>query len=144
LTDCLPCDVLTGRIRAPGGVIFEDRHWVVDHSISPVRLKGWLIVKPKRHVESFGELTDEEAAASGPLARTCAAAVEAALGPERVYVCSFGEEWRHVHVHVVPRHPDMGAFSWEVLAAMWSGDSPWACSDDEAQAAAEAVRHAWP
>lgn len=141
---CLACDVLEGRIRPPGGVIHEDEHWVVDHSISPVRLRGWLIIKPRRHVESFGDLSAREAALFGPVARDAAAAVERALGPERVYVCSFGEEWRHVHVHVVPRYPDMGAVSYEVLERMWSARSPWACGDDEAEAAAEAVRRAWP
>jgi diadenosine tetraphosphate (Ap4A) HIT family hydrolase len=143
VTACLACDVLEGRIQPPGGVIYEDEHWVVDHSISPIRLKGWLIAKPRRHVESFGELTDAEAAAFGPLARTAAAAVESALRPERVYVCSFGEEWRHIHVHVVPRYTDMDAISWQVLERMWSEQSPWACSDEEAADAAERVREAW-
>ena len=55
---CLACDVLTGRIEPPGGTIYENEGWVVDHSISPVALKGWLIVKPRRHVENFSELTD--------------------------------------------------------------------------------------
>jgi diadenosine tetraphosphate (Ap4A) HIT family hydrolase len=140
---CLACDVLIGRIQAPGGVIYEDEHWVVDHSISPIRLRGWLIAKPKRHVESLGDLTDAEAATFGPVARAAAAAVEAALGPERVYVCSFGEEWRHVHVHVVPRYAEVDAISWQLLERMWSEQSPWACSDEEAASAAELVRRAW-
>ncbi|HEX9351382.1 MAG TPA: HIT family protein [Gaiellaceae bacterium] len=140
---CLVCDVLQGHIEPPGGVIYEDEHWVVDHSISPVALKGWLILKPRRHVEDFGDLSAEEAERFGPVARSAAAAVRDALGPERVYVCSFGEEWRHVHVHVVPRYADMGALSYEVLDQMWSDASPWSCSDEEAVAAAEAVRRAW-
>ena len=61
---CLPCDILEGRIAPPGGVIHEAEHWVVDHSISPVRLKGWLIIKPKRHCEHIAELTEKAAQAS--------------------------------------------------------------------------------
>jgi histidine triad (HIT) family protein len=141
--NCLACDVLEGRIQPPGGVIYEDEHWVVDHSISPVRLKGWLIMKPKRHVEDFADLAPEEAAGFGPLSRSAAAAVRDALRPERVYVCSFGEEWRHVHVHVVPRYPGTEPVSWELLGRIWSEASPWACSDDEAVAAVEAIRGAW-
>ena len=141
---CLACDVLEGRIEPPGGVIYEDELWVVDHSISPVALKGWLIVKPRRHVENFGELTDEEATRFGPISRTAAAAVQNALRPDRVYVCSFGEEWRHVHVHVVPRYPGMEPLSWELLGEMWSGSSKWSCSDEDAEAAADAIRQAWP
>ena len=144
MTDCLACDVLEGRIRPPGGVIYEDELWVVDHSISPVRLRGWLIVKPRRHVEDFADLSAAEAASFGLLASAAARAVRDALGAERVNVCSFGEEWRHVHVHVVPRYPEMEPVSWELLGLMWSDRSPWACDDREAEAAAEAVRQAWP
>jgi diadenosine tetraphosphate (Ap4A) HIT family hydrolase len=144
MSDCLACDVLEGRIRPPGGVIYEDDLWVVDHSVSPVRLRGWLIVKPRRHVEDVGELSPAEAAALGPLASATARAVRDGLGAERVYVCSFGEEWRHVHVHVVPRYPGMEPVSWELLGLMWSTASPWACEDREAEAAAEEVRRAWP
>jgi diadenosine tetraphosphate (Ap4A) HIT family hydrolase len=140
---CLACDVLEGRIQPPGGVIHESEHWVVDHSISPVRLKGWLVAKPRRHVEDFGDLTPEEAASFGPLTRSATAAVRDALGTERVYVCSFGEEWRHVHVHIVPRYSGMEPLSWELLGLMWSEASPWAASDEEAAAAAEAIRLAW-
>ena len=140
---CLACSVLEGRIHPPGGVVYEDELWVVDHSISPVALKGWLILKPRRHVENFGELTDEEATRFGPISRSAAAAVQKALGPDRVYVCSFGEEWRHVHVHVVPRYPGMEPLSWELLGEMWSGSSKWACSDEGAEEAAQAIRQAW-
>jgi diadenosine tetraphosphate (Ap4A) HIT family hydrolase len=140
---CLACDVLEGRIQPPGGVIYEDEHWVVDHSISPVALKGWLIIKPKRHVENFGDLLPEEARAFGPISRAAAAAVQVALDAERVYVCSFGEEWRHVHVHIVPRYPGQEPVSWELLGLMWSEESTWVCTDEEAAAAAQAVRQAW-
>lgn len=140
---CLACDVLAGRTPAPGGVIHETEHWVVDHSISPVRLRGWLVAKPRRHVEAFGDLSNDEASELGPLARSGAAAIESALGAERVYVCSFGEEWRHVHVHFVPRYPGQQPQSWELLGLMWSDESPWACSDADAAEAAESVRRAW-
>ena len=144
MTVCLACEVLEGRIQPPGGVVYEDDNWVVDHSISPVRLKGWLIIKPRRHVEDLAELSPAEAGSIGPLASAASLAVREGLGAERVYICSFGEEWRHVHVHVVPRYPGMEPVSWQLLGLMWSDESPWACTDQEAEAAVEAVRRAWP
>jgi hypothetical protein len=27
---CVSCDILAGRLKPPGGVIFEDEHWHVD------------------------------------------------------------------------------------------------------------------
>ena len=84
---CLARDVLVGRIQPPGGTIYEEDGWVVDHSISPVALRGWLIVKPRRHVENFGELTDDEAARFGAVSRSAAAACtdeEAAAAAEAI------------------------------------------------------------
>jgi hypothetical protein len=37
----------------------------------------------------------------------------------------------------------MEPMSWELLGEMWPGTSKWACTDEEAAAAAEAIRKAW-
>ncbi|MEH1900330.1 MAG: hypothetical protein V7L04_02620 [Nostoc sp.] len=37
----LACSVLAGKVQAPGGVIYEDNHWVVEHSLNPVLLPGY-------------------------------------------------------------------------------------------------------
>jgi hypothetical protein len=37
----------------------------------------------------------------------------------------------------------MEPMSWELLGEMWSGSSKWACSDEEAEEAAESIRQAW-
>ena len=44
---CLACDVTARRIIPPGGTIHEEGDWLLEHAISPVPLKGWLILKPK-------------------------------------------------------------------------------------------------
>jgi diadenosine tetraphosphate (Ap4A) HIT family hydrolase len=122
--------------------VHEDEYWHVDHAISPPFSKGWLIVKPKRHVESVGDLSAEEAASLGPLLKRVCAAVERALGAERVYVCSFGEEVRHVHFHVVPRTQEMPPNGPLLLPELFSDDRPWGCSEEEAAEAVAAVRAA--
>jgi diadenosine tetraphosphate (Ap4A) HIT family hydrolase len=137
--DCLGCDVVAGRVAAPGGIIWDDALWQVDHAV-PLLLRGWLIVKPKRHVESIAELDPDEAAALGPLLRDTAAAVTAALQPERVYVLSLGESVRHVHWHVLPRYADMPADGVEVVPHLFSPERPWECSEADAADAAAAVR----
>jgi diadenosine tetraphosphate (Ap4A) HIT family hydrolase len=139
---CLACDVLSGRVVAPGGVIYEDDHWVVDHSTSPVVLTGFVIIKPKRHVEHVGELNDAEAAALGPLLRDVSCAVRTALGAEKVYACSFGEAVGHVHWYVVPRYAGMPAQGPAVVQMMFSAEHPWAASDEAAAEAADKVRAA--
>ena len=136
--DCMACDVLAGRTRAPGGIIYENDYWVVDHSVSPVVLRGFLIIKPKRHCEQIAELTIEEMASLAPILHNTAIALTRVLRPEKIYICSFGEKVKHIHFYVIPRTLDMPASGLEVLHLMFDGR--WSCSDDEATEIATAVK----
>lgn len=72
-------------------------------------LPGYLVIKLKRHCEDLAELTPEEAAALGSVVRRVCSAACKVVGPERVYVCSWGEGVRHVHFHVIPQPSGMPA-----------------------------------
>ncbi|HEY9823295.1 MAG TPA: hypothetical protein V6D35_21370, partial [Candidatus Sericytochromatia bacterium] len=52
---------------AKNRLLQEVYYWRVDHSLSPVLLLGFLIIKTKRHCEQLAELTPGEAAALGPI-----------------------------------------------------------------------------
>ena len=141
---CIACDVVSGRIVPPGGIILDDGVWVLSHSVSPVLLRGWLILEPRRHVEHLAELTEPEAAALGPLIARASSAVMRALQAEKVYACSFGELVRHVHWYLIPRYADMSVHGVAVLNEMFANPSPWACTDEDAAEAASRVRAALP
>lgn len=139
---CLACDVLAGKVTPPGGVIYDDRFWRVDHSTSPVVLPGFLILKPRRHVEHIALLTAEEMAAFGPLLRNTCRALAHVLHPAKIYASSFGEAVSHVHFYILPRYPrtpEMPANGIEVLNRLFS-EKPWAGSDTEAATVADQVR----
>ena len=55
-----------GGSSPPGGIL-DDGLWVLSHSVSPVLLRGQLILEPRRHVEHLAELTEPEAGSLGPL-----------------------------------------------------------------------------
>ena len=98
---CLACDLSEGRRELPGGRIFATDHWVVEHCIGPLGV-GTLVVKPFRHVTHLWELRPKETAELGPLLRRVAAAVEAILIPEQVYVCLWSHaHWEPGHIHFV-------------------------------------------
>ena len=139
MSGCQACDVLAGLIEVPGGVIHETDHWSVDHAFTRW-IRGWLIVKPKRHVEQLAELSPAEAAELGPLLRATSAAVARVLAPERVYVLSLGEEVRHIHLHVIPRYRELPADVRGVLAGAWGERSRWECTEEEAASTAAALR----
>ena len=71
----------------------------------PIPMAGWLVLKPKRHVESVASLTLAEARTLGPLIARTAAALQRATGARKVYVGLFAEAkaFPHIHIHLIPR-----------------------------------------
>ncbi|MFA4955116.1 MAG: HIT family protein [Patescibacteria group bacterium] len=143
---CLPCEVRDGTIQPPGGIIYNDGLWIVDHSLgkdpsAPIPLKGFLIVTTTRHVEHLHELTDEEARGLHPLLHDLTKALWSVVSPERIYICSFGELVKHVHFYVIPRYSGMPASPNEVLAGMFR-EWKWTCSRQAAEEVALKVKSA--
>ena len=140
---CIGCDVIAGRRKAPGGVLYKDRLWIATHALpSPeVPLRGLVVFQPKRHVEELSKLTAEEALALGPLLRRLCSAIQHVLRPERVYACSLGEGLRHVHFLLLPRSAGMPENGADVLREVID-EGRWACSLLQAEQAAEAIRAA--
>ena len=103
MTGCSACAEIAGELSAPGGIIFDDGIWFVSHHTGPYTDAGELIAKTRRHYESLSELTLAEAAALGPLLRTCVAAITHVVVSERIYAVSFNERIRHVHFLLLPR-----------------------------------------
>jgi diadenosine tetraphosphate (Ap4A) HIT family hydrolase len=134
---CLACDTVMGTRAAPGGIIHSSDHWVVDHHFGVV-MKGFLIVKSRRHCEHVADLTQAELETLGPVLGNATRALQHALDAARVYVCSWGEGDAHVHWCLIPRYGDMPANGVEVVANLWDGR--WSCNADEAAALAARVR----
>ena len=104
---CKACAEIQGEISAPGGVIYDDGLWYVSHHTGPQTDPGELIVKSRRHCESWSELTREEAVALGPVLRSAIQALERVVVAERIYAVSFNERLRHLHFLLLPRTADM-------------------------------------
>jgi len=95
--ECLACDVNAGRIEPPGGAILLDELWQADHELTSL-VRGYVILKPRRHVHHFADLTDGEAASFGPVLRRLLGAMTTVLAPERIYPASFAETVHHLHL----------------------------------------------
>ena len=141
--DCMACQANTGQLKAPGGVIYEDALWRLEHSLSPAPLAGWLVLKTRRHCEGLDRLTEAEAAGLGPLMRRFCAALRAASGAEKIYSILLAEAVAHVHIHLIPRQPDLpealrGPRIFDLLGQ--ASQTGIGVPDAEAAAMAEAVR----
>lgn len=109
---CVVCREHAAGVMTP---VRTGRLWVVRHHPPPVPVGGWLIVDLARHAETWDELTDDEAREAGMVIRAATAAIRSVTRCERVYLLSFAEVARHVHVHLVPRHEsDRRTDGWSV------------------------------
>lgn len=109
MTSCTTCELMAKRYQGPlCEHIYEEEHWHVVHAFNTL-LPGWLVVIAKRHVSSFAELTEEEAASFGPFLHRVSRALQEVTGAVKTYTALFAEhpEHPHVHFHVVPRMADL-------------------------------------
>ncbi|GGV13410.1 hypothetical protein GCM10010495_29070 [Kitasatospora herbaricolor] len=106
--DCYSCEREAGFAGLPPRErIAVDEHWRVAHAVGSA-LPGWLVLLPRRHVTTIGELTDAEAAALGSWQVRLSRALGAVTGCAKTYVAQFAEAegFAHVHFHIVPRADD--------------------------------------
>jgi diadenosine tetraphosphate (Ap4A) HIT family hydrolase len=106
---CFTCESTANESElGPSNSIWSSEGWRVAHSFNS-SLLGWLVVVPRRHVESLHELTEGEATELGALLRTASTALVDVLGCLKTYVVMFAEApgFNHVHFHVIPRASDL-------------------------------------
>jgi diadenosine tetraphosphate (Ap4A) HIT family hydrolase len=90
--------------EAGGLTVYEDERFTLAHEAG-CAVPGYLIVRVKDGPTSYGELAPEAAQALGALLARAVRAIEAAVGADRVYVLTFAELDRRLHVHLFPRAP---------------------------------------
>ena len=106
---CVSCATLTGASHPPGGILYDDTYWVVFLRMRPLLAPGQGFIVLKRHCEHLGELTPAELAALGRVMHHTQCAYDLALQPAKVHFGLYGEGVKHLHLHVMPRMPDMPA-----------------------------------
>jgi diadenosine tetraphosphate (Ap4A) HIT family hydrolase len=135
------------ELEAPGGAVALTPLSIVDVCIGPLNL-GTLIVRPRRHVERVGELSDDEAQQLGLLVQRAAAVIDELVQPSQVYVCLWSHAERqpgHIHFVVQPVTDELmsryDAHAGKLQVAMFEArEYP---TDEELVAFAEAARNAW-
>ena len=115
---------MTCELCAPADVLFETALAYVSpdaHALS----KGHVIVLPKRHVESFFDMSAQEQAAVFELLHKAQKSLQALHKPDGYNIGvnigkAAGQSRMHVHVHLIPRYtgdlPDPGGGVRRVLS----------------------------
>ena len=143
--DCYTCVRDAAGDQAPQWErIAADELWRATHAFNSA-LPGWLVLVPRRHVTSIGELTDAEAATLGSWQVRLSRALMQVLGCQKTYVAQFAEAegFSHVHFHVVARPPDLARElrGPKIFQLLNSADRPHVGADQMNQIAVELAAH---
>lgn len=105
IESCITCKLNKEPSSVLGGTIKEYNFWILQHIAGPVPVKGWLILKTKRHVEGIDKMSERESEELGLILNTLPKIQKKVLGAAKIYVCCFTEEVSHLHFHLIPRYP---------------------------------------
>lgn len=102
--------IIDGEI--PCAKVYEDEHTFAFMDAGQVN-PGHVLVAAKRRAETLLDLSETESAALFATVHKIAKAVQEAFQPEGLTILQANKPagWQtvpHVHVHVLPRHPDDG------------------------------------
>ncbi|PLS01495.1 HIT family protein [Neobacillus cucumis] len=103
MTECPICEKHKQLVNP----IFEDEDWIVNPGPLSSQILGYMYIEPKRHVENWSELTDEEMGKVGLLIKRLEQALKRERSVNRVYVVTISEAVRHLHFHIIPRAEGM-------------------------------------
>lgn len=111
---CRFCAIIRGK--TPAQVVFADAVSLAFLDHRPL-FPGHLLLVPREHHETLGELPDKLVAPLFTTARLLARAVEEALEAEGSFVAinnRVSQSVPHLHVHIVPRrrHDGLRGFFW--------------------------------
>ena len=107
----------------------EDENFYAFLDINPIR-QGHTLVVPKREVDYFFDLSDDEIAAMQVFAKKVAKAIKQAFPCKKVAQAVIGLEVDHAHIHLVPIDQEGELFSGKHIKL----------SPEQMQATAEAIR----
>jgi histidine triad (HIT) family protein len=108
---CVFCDIVAGAI--PAYVVFDSPSVLAFLDHRPL-LPGHVLVIPKTHYETLGDLPEAEVGPYFRVVQRMAIAVEQGMHAEGSFVAAnirISQSVPHLHVHVVPRRKGDGLFS---------------------------------
>jgi len=109
--ECFFCRSLEDRAAFEERGVYEDDLLRATHPIEeegPTFL-GTVLVQTKRHAEGLAGLTDAEAERLGWLVTRLSRALGTTVGAAWTYAYCFSEGYRHVHLFVDARYPNLPA-----------------------------------
>lgn len=111
--NCIFCKLVAGEV--PNYTVFENDIFLAFLDVFPHAM-GHTVIVPKRHVNNFTELSDEEMARLLGVVKRVMGKLDGALQPDGYNIGwnerpAGGQVVPHLHVHVLPRYSEDGGGS---------------------------------
>ncbi len=100
--ECIFCKIVEGKAEARK--IYEDESNIAILDVNPRFGEGQCLVIPKKHVEQFYELDDEDLFKLFKAVKAVALKIKKVYNPDFVALFSRGMGIPHVHIFVVPSY----------------------------------------
>ncbi|HEY1297294.1 MAG TPA: HIT family protein [Chloroflexota bacterium] len=110
MASCVFCEIVAGRV--PAAVVYDGQDVVAFLDHRPL-LPGHVLVVPKTHYATLGDLPEDTIGPFFVVVQRLARAVEAAMQADGSFVAiniRISQSVPHLHVHVVPRRKGDGLF----------------------------------
>ncbi|MCG9875398.1 MAG: HIT family hydrolase [Leptospiraceae bacterium] len=79
-------------------------HWVLREAEPEKSCKGYLYLEPRKHSESFTDISSEAYKEMGVLIEQGMHWIEQNFHPKKIYTLTISEAVPHIHFHLVPRY----------------------------------------
>jgi histidine triad (HIT) family protein len=123
MSDCIFCKIIKGEV--PNYTVYEDENILAFLDIFP-HAKGHTVVIPKRHLETYLDLSNQEVSHLALGVKKAMEKIQAVLKPD-----GFNVGWNqkpvggqvvpHLHIHIFPRYEGDGGGSVHSIAKKWEG-----------------------
>lgn len=84
----------------------KSKNFLVREAESEKNCPGYLYIEPKRHIESFAELSHDEFSEFGSVMEESVGWIYENFKPLKLYTVTVSEAVPHIHWHLVPRYSD--------------------------------------
>jgi diadenosine tetraphosphate (Ap4A) HIT family hydrolase len=82
--------------------VYTNAHFRIEPCVG-CPIAGYLIVSPRAPVSSLSQLSSDAQSSLGNTLAAATGAIEAVIGPDRIYCLLFAEETPSIHFHLFPR-----------------------------------------
>ena len=103
--DCLGCDIISGKITVPGGLIYQGKNFSL-HQDPLIPLPGFLVIPSHRHIASLVDMSADEGLELGELIHQARVVIQDVLGLANVTIVQ-EERSNHFHLWFFPWTEDV-------------------------------------